>query len=102
MMSIWYKPDEVIVNWNPNGRKRTLILMGCYLSLSLGQNIMRYPPTKQLTSEEQDLIWKFRFYLSNQKKVTTELIARFFGFFLHVISYVNYENFEFFGLVKDG
>jgi phosphatidylinositol 3-kinase len=31
--------------------------------------IVNYPPTKTLLSEDQDLIWKFRFYLSNQKKV---------------------------------
>lgn len=31
--------------------------------------IVGYPPTKQLSVEEQDLVWKFRFYLSNQKKV---------------------------------
>ena len=34
--------------------------------------IVAYPPTKQLTTEEQDLVWKFRFYLSNQKKVSTQ------------------------------
>lgn len=33
------------------------------------QEIVRYPPTKTLTSEEEDLVWKFRFYLCNQKKV---------------------------------
>ena len=32
-------------------------------------NIVAYPPTKTLTTEEQDLVWRFRFYLSNQKKV---------------------------------
>ena len=32
--------------------------------------IVGYPPTKTLTSEEQDLLWKFRFYLSSQKKVS--------------------------------
>lgn len=31
--------------------------------------IVQYPPTKPLTSEEGDLVWKFRFYLSSQKKV---------------------------------
>ena len=36
----------------------------------LFQAIVAYPPTKVLTSEEQDLLWKFRFYLSSQKKVT--------------------------------
>ncbi|KAG8225411.1 hypothetical protein J437_LFUL004611 [Ladona fulva] len=36
--------------------------------------IVGYPPTKQLTTEEQDLVWKFRFYLSNQKKALTKFL----------------------------
>lgn len=36
--------------------------------------IVAYAPTKQLTTEEQDLIWKFRFYLSNQKKALTKFL----------------------------
>ncbi|CAG5116986.1 unnamed protein product [Candidula unifasciata] len=35
--------------------------------------IIGYPPTKTLSSEEQDLVWKFRFYLSSQK----EALAKF-------------------------
>jgi phosphatidylinositol 3-kinase len=30
--------------------------------------IVAYPPTKTLMAEEQDLVWKFRFYLSSQEK----------------------------------
>lgn len=37
---------------------------------SLLQIIVSYPPTKQLTYEEQDLVWKFRYYLTNQEKVS--------------------------------
>ncbi|KAL0278800.1 UNVERIFIED_CONTAM: hypothetical protein PYX00_000504 [Menopon gallinae] len=36
--------------------------------------IVGYPPTKQLSVEEQDLVWKFRFYLSNQKKALTKFL----------------------------
>ncbi len=36
--------------------------------------IVQYPPTKPLTSEEGDLVWKFRFYLSNQKKVKAAVV----------------------------
>lgn len=36
--------------------------------------IMQYPPSKQLTSEEEDLIWKFRYYLTNQKKALTKFL----------------------------
>lgn len=33
--------------------------------------IVKSPPTKTLDSEEQDLVWKYRFYLSDNKKVRT-------------------------------
>ncbi|EEB15521.1 Phosphatidylinositol 3-kinase catalytic subunit type, putative [Pediculus humanus corporis] len=36
--------------------------------------IVGYPPTTQLSVEEQDLVWKFRFYLSNQKKALTKFL----------------------------
>ena len=31
--------------------------------------IVGFPPSKVLSSEDKDLIWTFRFYLSSQKKV---------------------------------
>ncbi|XP_050401002.1 phosphatidylinositol 3-kinase catalytic subunit type 3 isoform X3 [Patella vulgata] len=37
-------------------------------------SIVAYPPTKQLTSEEEDLVWKFRFYLSTQNKALTKFL----------------------------
>lgn len=36
--------------------------------------IVNYPPTKVLTSEEQDLVWKFRFYLTSQKKALAKFL----------------------------
>ncbi|XP_073996112.1 phosphatidylinositol 3-kinase 59F [Rhodnius prolixus] len=36
--------------------------------------IVAYPPTQQLTIEEQDLVWKFRFYLSSQKKALAKFL----------------------------
>nr|XP_050856086.1 phosphatidylinositol 3-kinase catalytic subunit type 3 isoform X2 [Vespula vulgaris]XP_050856087.1 phosphatidylinositol 3-kinase catalytic subunit type 3 isoform X2 [Vespula vulgaris] len=36
--------------------------------------ILGYPPTTTLSTEEQDLIWKYRFYLSNQKKALTKFV----------------------------
>ncbi|CRL02454.1 CLUMA_CG015121, isoform A [Clunio marinus] len=36
--------------------------------------VYRYPPTFQLSGEEQDLIWKYRFYLSTQKKALTKFL----------------------------
>ncbi|KAG1669855.1 Phosphatidylinositol 3-kinase catalytic subunit type 3 [Nymphon striatum] len=37
-------------------------------------DIVNYPPTKILTSEEQDLIWKFRFYLTTQEKALAKFL----------------------------
>uniref|UniRef100_A0A8C2AY97 Phosphatidylinositol 3-kinase catalytic subunit type 3 n=1 Tax=Cyprinus carpio TaxID=7962 RepID=A0A8C2AY97_CYPCA len=36
--------------------------------------IVSYPPTKQLSSEEQDLVWKFRYYLTTQEKALTKFL----------------------------
>ncbi|CAG8433683.1 11263_t:CDS:10 [Ambispora gerdemannii] len=36
--------------------------------------ILKYPPTKSLTSEEKDLLWKFRFYLTRDKKALTKFL----------------------------
>ncbi|XP_064591615.1 phosphatidylinositol 3-kinase catalytic subunit type 3 isoform X2 [Zonotrichia leucophrys gambelii] len=36
--------------------------------------IVSYPPTKQLTYEEQDLVWKFRYYLTHQEKALTKFL----------------------------
>lgn len=36
--------------------------------------VYRYPPTYALTSEEQDLLWKFRFYLSSHEKALTKFL----------------------------
>ena len=41
------------------------------------QVIVGYPQTKPLTSEEKDLVWKFRFYLSAQKKVSRIMFCAF-------------------------
>lgn len=32
-------------------------------------SICQYPPTQNLSAQESDLVWKFRFYLSRDKKV---------------------------------
>lgn len=36
--------------------------------------IVSHPPTKVLTSEEQDLVWRFRYYLMSQKKALTKFL----------------------------
>ncbi|RIB03510.1 atypical PIKK PI3K protein kinase [Gigaspora rosea] len=36
--------------------------------------ILKYPPTQPLTSEEKDLLWKFRFYLTRDKKALTKFL----------------------------
>lgn len=37
-------------------------------------NIVNYPSTTILTSSEQDTVWKYRFYLLNQKKALTKFL----------------------------
>ncbi|ORX92228.1 phosphatidylinositol 3-kinase [Basidiobolus meristosporus CBS 931.73] len=36
--------------------------------------ILKYPPTQALTTEEKDLLWKFRFYLTRDKKALTKFL----------------------------
>nr|XP_023013306.1 phosphatidylinositol 3-kinase catalytic subunit type 3 isoform X1 [Leptinotarsa decemlineata] len=36
--------------------------------------IVSYPPTKNLSIEEQDTVWKYRFYLSTQKKALAKFL----------------------------
>ena len=33
-----------------------------------------YPPSQTLNSEEKDLLWKFRFYLTKDKKALTKFL----------------------------
>ncbi|KAI7867738.1 phosphatidylinositol 3-kinase, partial [Spinellus fusiger] len=37
-------------------------------------SIMAYPPTQTLTTEEKDLVWKFRFYLTRDKRALTKFL----------------------------
>lgn len=37
-------------------------------------SIMSYPPTQTLTPEEKDLVWKFRFYLTRDKRALTKFL----------------------------
>lgn len=41
---------------------------------SLHTIVYRYPPTYSLSGEEQDLVWKHRFYLSSQEKALTKFL----------------------------
>uniref|UniRef100_A0A336M345 Phosphatidylinositol 3-kinase catalytic subunit type 3 n=1 Tax=Culicoides sonorensis TaxID=179676 RepID=A0A336M345_CULSO len=36
--------------------------------------ILHYPPTQSLSSEEQDLLWKYRFYLKREKKALIKFL----------------------------
>ncbi|KAJ3094840.1 Phosphatidylinositol (PI) 3-kinase [Phlyctochytrium planicorne] len=36
--------------------------------------LLKYPPTKPLSTEEKDLLWKFRFYLTRDKKALTKFL----------------------------
>ncbi|KAI8329836.1 kinase-like domain-containing protein [Chlamydoabsidia padenii] len=37
-------------------------------------SIMAYPPSQTLTAEEKDLVWKFRFYLTRDKRALTKFL----------------------------
>ncbi|CDS10815.1 hypothetical protein LRAMOSA11301 [Lichtheimia ramosa] len=37
-------------------------------------SIMSYPPTQTLTTEEKDLVWKFRYYLTRDKRALTKFL----------------------------
>ncbi|XP_053672857.1 phosphatidylinositol 3-kinase catalytic subunit type 3 [Anopheles nili] len=41
---------------------------------TLNSIVYRYSPTYPLSSEEQDIIWKYRFYLSSHKKALTKFL----------------------------
>ena len=43
-------------------------------SAPAGQVILNYAPSQPLTSEEKDLIWKFRFYLTRDKRGLTKFL----------------------------
>ncbi|EGG12227.1 uncharacterized protein MELLADRAFT_33067, partial [Melampsora larici-populina 98AG31] len=37
-------------------------------------NILSYPPTRALTRDERDLVWRFRFFLSHDKRALTKFL----------------------------
>uniref|UniRef100_A0A182JA89 Phosphatidylinositol 3-kinase catalytic subunit type 3 n=1 Tax=Anopheles atroparvus TaxID=41427 RepID=A0A182JA89_ANOAO len=41
---------------------------------TLNSIVYRYSPTYPLSSEEQDIVWKYRFYLSSHKKALTKFL----------------------------
>lgn len=41
---------------------------------SAAQEILRYPPTQELTTPQRDLLWKFRFYLTRDKRALTKFL----------------------------
>ncbi|KAI9006944.1 kinase-like domain-containing protein [Hyaloraphidium curvatum] len=36
--------------------------------------LLKYPPTKSLSGEEKDLLWKFRYYLTRDRKAVTKFV----------------------------
>lgn len=58
-----HRTDRIDRELKPTSKIRDEILM-----------ILKYPPTKILSSEEKDLLWKFRFYLTREKKALTKFV----------------------------
>eukprot|EP01130_Rhizamoeba_saxonica_P001234 TRINITY_DN11120_c0_g1_i1.p1 TRINITY_DN11120_c0_g1~~TRINITY_DN11120_c0_g1_i1.p1 ORF type:complete len:820 (-),score=165.41 TRINITY_DN11120_c0_g1_i1:36-2366(-) len=61
------------------GTRRTLSILDKDLKPNRQENILlkeiiNYAPTRRLTVEEKELIWKFRFYLQNQRKALTKFL----------------------------
>lgn len=48
--------------------------MVSWLTGTGSQEILNYAPSQPLTSEEKDLIWKFRFYLTRDKRGLTKFL----------------------------
>lgn len=44
------------------------------LELKQLTKILKYPPSKHLTLEEKEIVWKFRYYLSSNKKALTKFL----------------------------
>ena len=64
----------------PNAKDRDELSVGylllvpiCCLNRTI-QVILSYAPTQPLTSEEKDLVWKFRFYLTRDKRGLTKFL----------------------------
>lgn len=51
-----------------------LIAVLWYQRLKSDQDILNYPPSQVMTTEEKDLIWKFRFYLTRDKRGLTKFL----------------------------
>ncbi len=46
-----------------------------WLKYAVFQEILNYAPSQPLTLEEKDLIWKFRFYLTRDKRGLTKFLT---------------------------
>ncbi|KAG6471426.1 hypothetical protein ZIOFF_068867 [Zingiber officinale] len=44
------------------------------LNIELIQGILKYPPTRTLTGDERQLLWKFRFSLMSEKRALTKFL----------------------------
>lgn len=38
------------------------------------ETIIAYPPTRHLTADEKELLWRFRFWLQSNKKALTKFL----------------------------
>lgn len=52
------------------------VLTSAYHPLTVGllQKIMNYPPTTPMTRKDRDLTWRFRFYLTREKRALTKFL----------------------------
>src|SRR5689334_5589834 len=50
---------------------------------ALMQKILSYPLTRQLSLEDKDVLWKFRFYLTSNKRVCTMFTHTYIHAYMH-------------------
>ncbi|SCV73535.1 BQ2448_7461 [Microbotryum intermedium] len=58
---------------SPNSRTSSSSSCVFFVSAT-AQDILRYPPTRDLTSTQRDLLWQFRFYLTRDKRALTKFL----------------------------
>lgn len=57
-----------------SSRTKSEFIIPIFLMLRVIQRILKYPPTRTLSGEEKQLLWKFRFSLMSEKKALTKFL----------------------------
>lgn len=66
--------DELNVRCGTGLSRLCVTRMTWLISSFALQEILRYPPTQELATPQRDLLWKFRFYLTRDKRALTKFL----------------------------